>query len=181
MTAPVRPAGFRGELLWELEIAARQITALAEAFPPENYQWRPDPQARSVSEVLVHVAGGNFMLLEFIGIAAPADLYPGIPSSGQERFAGFIRRNDELASVVQGREPAIALLKRSLDALRESFSGASDSELERPLHFFGEDTTVRRVYLRGMAHMHEHMGQLIAYLRFNGIPVPWPDWRPDRR
>ena len=45
----------------------------------------------------------------------------------------------------------------------------------------GEQTTVRRVYLRLLAHADEHMGQMIAYLRFNGIAPPWPDWRPDRR
>jgi hypothetical protein len=40
---------------------------------------------------------------------------------------------------------------------------------------------VRRVYLRLLAHTDEHMGQMIAYLRFNGIVPTWPDWRPDRR
>jgi hypothetical protein len=60
-------------------------------------------------------------------------------------------------------------------------SQTSDAELERGLHFFGEDTTLRRVYLRLLAHAHEHMGQMIAYCRFSGIELPWPDWRPDRR
>jgi hypothetical protein len=25
------------------------------------------------------------------------------------------------------------------------------------------------------------MGQLIGYMRACGMPVPWHDWRPDRR
>jgi len=61
MTA--RIAGFRGEFLWELEIAIRQSVAMAEAIPPEKYDWCPDTKARTVSEVFVHVATGNFMLL----------------------------------------------------------------------------------------------------------------------
>ena len=65
--------------------------------------------------------------------------------------------------------------------MNQSFGQADDAELDRRLHFFGEETTVRRVYLRLLAHAHEHMGQMIAYLRFNGIAPPWPDWRPDRR
>lgn len=179
MTA--RVAGFRGEFLWELEIAARQSVALAEAFPAEKYGWRPDAKARSVSEVFVHVATGNFMLLDAIGVAAPADLYAAVPADGLERFAGLMRRNDELAASVREKDAAVDLLKRSLQAVERSFHQASDAELDRRLHFFGEATTVRRVYLRLLAHTHEHMGQMIAYLRFNGIAPPWPDWRPDRR
>jgi uncharacterized damage-inducible protein DinB len=75
----------------------------------------------------------------------------------------------------------VTLLRRSLDAVRASMERVSDAELDRSLHFFGEDTTVRRLYLRILAHNHEHMGQMIAYLRMNGIGTPWPDWRPDRR
>jgi hypothetical protein len=69
---------------------------MAEAIPAE-YDWRPDTKARSISEVFVHVATGNFMLLDVIGIAAPMDLYANVPASGLERFSGLIRRNDELS------------------------------------------------------------------------------------
>jgi uncharacterized damage-inducible protein DinB len=176
-----RVAGFRGEFLWELEIAIRQSVELAEAIPPARYDWRPDTKARSVSEVFVHVATGNFMLLDVIGVAAPMDFYAQVPADGQERFSGLIRRNDELAARVREKNAVVPLLKRSLQAVNQSFNQASDPELDRRLHFFGEETTVRRVYLRLLAHAHEHMGQMIAYLRFNGIAPPWSDWRPDRR
>ncbi len=48
---------------------------MAEAIPPEKYDWRPDAKARTVSEVFVHIATGNFMLLDVIGVGAPIDLY----------------------------------------------------------------------------------------------------------
>jgi uncharacterized damage-inducible protein DinB len=175
-----RIEGFRGEFLWELEIAERQMVSMAEAIPAGKYDWRPDPKARSVSEVLVHVAAGNFMLLEVVGTAAPVDLYSQLPAQGPERFWGLIQRNDELEKGVRERAVVTDLLKRSLQAVRTSFIGAGDPELDRRLHFLGEETTVRRVYLRLLAHTHEHMGQLVAYLRTNGIPPLWPDWRPDR-
>jgi len=74
-----------------------------------------------------------------------------------------------------------ALLRRSLDAVRAAFTQAPDAELDRLDIFFGERTTVRRVYMRGLTHMHEHMGQLIAYMRAMGMPAPWPDWRESGR
>ena len=140
-----RIAGFRGEFLWELEIAERQIVAIAERVPAEQYDWRPVAQARSFSEVSVHVATGNFMLLDVIGVAAPADLYAQVPADGDARFQGLIRRNDELTASMREKDAVVGLLKRSLQAVSESFTKASDRELNRRRNFFGEETTVRRV------------------------------------
>jgi uncharacterized damage-inducible protein DinB len=181
MTTSSRIPGFRGEFLWELEIAERQIVSIAEAIPDLKYAWRPDEKARSVSEVFIHVATGNFMLLDIVGVSAPQDLYADIPADGHERFVGLIRRNDELADSTREKAVVVDILKRSLQHVTNSIGQSSEAELERQLHFFREQTTVRRVYLRLLAHLHEHMGQMIGYLRFNGIAPPWPDWRPDRR
>lgn len=181
MATVSRIPGCRGEFLWEIEIAERQVLGLAEAFPPEKYDWRPDPKARSVSEVLVHIAAGSFMLLDMIGIPVPADLYQSIPENGQERFLALIKTSDQLEAGVREKPAVINLVRRAFQALRQALTRADDAELECKQHFFYEDTTVRRIYLRLIAHTHEHMGQLIAYLRFNGIAPPWQDWRPDRR
>lgn len=175
-----RIAGFRGEFLWELEISERQMLAIAEGIPAEQYKWRPIAEARSFSEVFVHVATGNFMLLDVVGVAAPVDLYDQLPAEGDRRFQGPIHRNDELVVSMREKDAVVGLLKRSFDTVSKSFAKASDDELNRRLSFFGEETTVRRVYLRLLAHTDEHMGQMIAYLRFNRITPPWPDWRPDR-
>ena len=180
MDPTARMAGFRGEFLWELEIAERQMMAMAEAIPAEKYGWRPDQKARSVSELLVHVAAGTFMLLEAVGLAAPIDLYGQVPPQGQERFWGLIHRNDELEESLR-EKVAVTEMRRSLRAVRNSVAAADDAELDRNVHFFGEQTTIRRVFLRLLAHTHEHMGQTIAYIRTNGMLPPWPDWRPDRR
>ena len=181
MSPNPRIPGFRGEFLWELEIAERQVTAMAGAIPADRYEWRPDSTARSVSEVFVHIAAGTFMLLECAGVTAPADVYARIPADGPERFLGLVRRNDELEKTVREKPDVVALLKRSLVSARQSFEQTDGAELDRRVQFFGEETTVRRVYLRMLAHTHEHMGQMIAYSRVNGIAAPWPDWRPDRR
>lgn len=181
MTEPSRIPGIRGEFLWELDIVTRQSLALAEAFPAEKYDWRPDPKARSVGEVLVHVASGNFMLLDIVGVPVPEDLFGSITSAGADRFKAVMQRNDELVAQTREKSAVIALLHRSLTAASDAITRTLDAELDRGLFFFREKTTVRRVYLRLLVHNHEHMGQLIAYLRSNGIGTPWQDWRPDRQ
>jgi len=121
------------------------------------------------------------MLLEAVGVPVPADFYGQVSGQGQDRIWALVRKNDELEASMLEKGPVVDMLKRSLAAVRESFSQCGDADLDRPLHFFGEDTTVRRVYLRLLAHAHEHMGQMIAYFRCNNLAPPWPDWRPDRR
>jgi hypothetical protein len=66
--------GFHNALLFEFDIAERQLLGLGTAFPADRYGWRPDTTARSVSEVLVHVAAGNFFLLHLAGHTPPQDL-----------------------------------------------------------------------------------------------------------
>jgi hypothetical protein len=38
---------------------------------------------------------------------------------------------------------------------------------------FGNDVSIRTVIFTEMGHLHEHLGQLIAYARVNGIVPPW--------
>jgi len=178
---PERISGFRGEFLWEWDIAERQLLQLANTFHGGDYEWRPGTTARSVSEVVVHVACGTFMLLEMLGTTAPGDLYLDLPEQPTERLWALVRRNDELEHGLRDKEKAVSLLTRALASARETITRADDGDLERSLSFFGERSTVRRVCLRLLAHTHEHMGQLIAYMRMRGMPAPWPDWRPDRR
>ena len=174
-------SGFRAEFQGELEIVKRQLMALAEAIPDEKYDWRPADGARSVSEVLVHVAAGNFMLLDVIGSMPPVHIYGEVAAQGQERMWALVRRNDELLRELRDKASVIKLLRESLDTVDQVFGGASDEALDAPRQFFGADATVRRVYLRLLVHLHEHMGQMIGYTRCMGLPAPWPDWRPDRR
>lgn len=176
-----RIPGFKGEYLWEFDIAEHQLVQLAEAFPADRYGWRPAESARSVSQVVVHVAAGNLMLLGVLGLEAAVDLYGKLETAMAPRMMVMIAKNDSLERSVAEKSDVIALLKRSLDAVRTGFTSAHDTELDRLDVFFGEQTSVRRVYLRALTHMHEHMGQLIGYTRAMGLPAPWPDWRESGR
>ena len=155
--------------------------AMAEAIPQEKYGWRPADNARSLSEVFVHLAVGHLMLLEMAGVPAPEDLYGPASADPQERILQIIRRNDEMEKAIVDKGEITALLRRSLDVARNAFTARDAASLEDARVIFDERSTVRRLYMRLLAHLHEHMGQLIGYVRMNGMKAPWPDWRPDRR
>jgi len=176
---PSRAAGFPGEYLWELDVSRIQLLALADAVPEEKYGWSAAEGARPFSAVLVHIATGNFLLLHMVGAPGAdfADLYGTLDGDELTRFAAMIRKNIELEQKLTGKQGAVGLLRRSFEAVEIAFGALSEEDLAKTGYFFGEQTTVRRVYLRMLAHTHEHMGQAIAYVRGMGIKAPWPDPR----
>src|SRR6266545_6317163 len=69
-----RLTGFRAEFIADLDEVQDKIEKLAAAVRAEKYAWRPAPGIRSVSEVYMHIAGGNYFLPTFVGQQPPADM-----------------------------------------------------------------------------------------------------------
>src|SRR5438093_7353124 len=68
---PAPKTGFRAEFLSDLDDVQKKIVDLAAAMPAEKYNWRPAAGVRSVSEVYMHIAGGNYLLATFVGMKPP--------------------------------------------------------------------------------------------------------------
>lgn len=169
--------GLRREVLQELRYAGKQLRALAEAVPAEDYGWTPAEGARSFAAVLVHVAVGNLLLLDVAGAQAPeaVDLYSGMEGPLLARQWAMARKNRDMEKAVTAKPAVVDLLTRAFAAVESCWTRATEEELWEIENFFGELETRRRLYLRMLAHSHEHMGQLIAYVRAMGYRVPWPD------
>ncbi len=150
-----QPAGLWQGYDGEWGHVSSQLIALAEATPPEKFAWRPAPGVRSTSEVYMHIALANFYLLSVTGPPLPADFKPGLEKS------------------VTAKADVIGWLKRSLEAVRAAHVAATPGDFQRKVKIFGRDATVDGMYLRIIIHANEHMGQLIAYARMNGIVPPW--------
>jgi len=68
------PPGIGKGWLPEFDHAATQLNALAAATPADKFSWRPAPGIRSVSEVYMHVAIGNYFLLSQAGVKVPPEV-----------------------------------------------------------------------------------------------------------
>ncbi len=157
---PARPAtpasGFRADFLVQLDMVGKQIVDLAEAVPADKFGWRPAPGVRSVSEVYMHIVGGNSYIPSFIGVK---------PMPGTER--GMEKTVTDKARVVE-------LLKQSLAHARSAVLATPDADLDKKVKIFGgEEASERAVIMIIGNHLHEHLGQSIAYARANGITPPW--------
>jgi uncharacterized damage-inducible protein DinB len=155
------PMGDPNEGIWkgydgELRYVTRLLVSLAEAIPAEKYGWRPAPGVRSVSEVYMHIAIANYYLLTPMGSKMPAEL---MGKGAEEKIAS--------------KEEVIGWLKRSLDAVKTGRAGLKPEELSKKVTIEGESADVDGMYLRIICHDNEHLGQLIAYARTNGVVPPW--------
>lgn len=170
-------ASFQQEYLAELEIAETQLLALAGAVPEESYGWSPVLGARSFSAVLVHIAVGNLLLLYRAGVRIPPvpNLYGSVEGEPVARVVAIIRKNVAMEGTIVAKSEVVDLLRRSFQAVAEAMEAVTPDDLEVRGNFFGKPEAVRRLYLRMLAHSHEHMGQAIAYVRSMGYKVPWPD------
>jgi uncharacterized damage-inducible protein DinB len=166
-------AGFKNEYIEDYNITARHLLQLAEAIPDAKYAWRPGEGVRSTSEVFVHIATGNFLLLSLTGVKQPAEYFPSTGPAVKDTLQAIFAQMQRLEKTVTSKDQVVKMLRFSLDSVRDHFSSASPGDLDKPVDFFGEKSTVRRVYMRIIAHVNEHYGQSIAYARINGIAPPW--------
>ena len=146
------PTGFRAEFIANLDDVEKKLVTLAESTPADKFTWRPSKDVRSISEVYTHIAGSNYFLASFLGVDAPG-------------------MDGDLEKTVTKKAEVIAELKRSFAHLRKA--SASVRDLETPVKMFGNQTTSRGVLVTVISHLHEHLGQSIAYARMNGVIPPW--------
>jgi uncharacterized damage-inducible protein DinB len=144
--------GYDGE--WRY--VSRLLVSLADSIPADKYAWRPAPGVRSVSEVLMHIAQSNYYLLSATGPKMPHEL-----------------ERSDIEKTIVSKPEVIAYLRRSLDAVRTARAQLKPGDLQRKVLIEGETVTADGMYLRIICHDNEHMGQLIAYARDNGIVPPW--------
>ncbi|MCG6954478.1 MAG: DinB family protein [Gemmatimonadetes bacterium] len=127
------------------------ITASAEQMPEDKYSFRPTPEVRTFGEIIGHVADSQY------GFCAPVrgEKAPTMPSA------------EKLTSKAE-------LVKAVKDAFAycDAAYGIPASKLNDALTFFGQPHTKLSVLAFNMAHDFEHYGNLVTYMRINGMVPP---------
>lgn len=113
----------------------------------------------------MHVATINFAFPLFAGHEAPAST--GLTMETLPTAA------PAMESSLQAKTEIVPQLRASFEHLRGAIESTSDSDLERRITVFGSPGTPRALWIRHVGHLHEHLGQLIAYGRTNGVVPPW--------
>ena len=157
-------SGVRAELLGDLDILEEKYTSLAEATTA-HYAWRPAEGVRSVSEVFMHIAGANLYIPTIFGVDAPE----GMEVASLEEAFG---RMQEMEKVTEPAE-VMERLSAGIAHARHAIVSVPDTELDTEIMLFGQPATKRTGLILLVSHMHEHLGQAVAYARMNGVVPPW--------
>ena len=64
-------------------------------------------------------------------------------------------------------------LKGSFAHMEAGLKAMTPEQMDTPAEFFGLKTTRRGAYVLLLTHVHEQLGQAIAYARVNKITPPW--------
>lgn len=148
---------FQKETSGSLTYVSGQVMQLAQAIPAEKYAWTPQAGVRSVAEVCAHIISANY----FFGSKLGAKIPDGV-------------KMETLEKDLKTKEAITAELKRSYEMMIGAIKNTSDAALPNKVEFpFPGEFTNMSAILISLGHSNEHLGQLIAYARTNGITPPW--------
>lgn len=156
VATPLRAQDMKQAIINDIEGVAEKIVGLAETVPVDKYTWRPADDVRSIGEVYMHFVSANYFFPTLIGFEAPADTPAAWRSGNAENLT---------------RAQAVEAINASFEHLYASIRQIDD--LDAPVNLFGDQTNVRQYLVVMATHLHEHLGQSIAYARTNGIVPPW--------
>lgn len=160
--API-PKTIADSIAGPLKSVERQLLSVAEAMPEAKYSFIPTAgkfdDARSFGEQIKHVACAQFAFFnEIEGKTPPADCEKGGPSKAATK--------PEL----------IQYLRDSFDYSNKVIDMVNQNPLARVEGHYAGPSTRLGIAVTAVWHITDHYGQLVEYLRMNGI-VPPPTQR----
>ena len=154
-------AEVRRHFVADLDTLQARFVALAEAIPEDKYAWRPAPGVRSIGEAFMHAASEYYTFAP-AAYGAPRSPLIGRGAEAFRKFESTSTKPEVLRHLREG--PAYA---------RQALGALEPSQIAGTRKLFGGDHTIVETSFAVTADLHEHLGQLIAYARMNGVKPPW--------
>jgi uncharacterized damage-inducible protein DinB len=140
----------------------RDFVPAAEAMPEDKYSFAPTngefKGVRTFAEEIKHVAATNYLVASLIlGEKSPADV------------------NDEKGpDSVKSKAEILKYLKDSYAYAHKAVATITEANVVEPIPSFDGKSTTTRLSLAMLFawHGYDHYGQMVEYLRMNGIVPP---------
>lgn len=136
--------------LWE-QLSGWFTTAAAET-PESLYAFRPTSEVRSFGQLVGHVAGAQYLIC---GAAM------GEPP----------KKENDIEKTKTAKADLVAALKASNEYCAKAYT-QSDKDAQGQTKLFGETQTRLYALTLNATHDGEHYGNMVVYLRLNGIVPP---------
>ncbi|HET9362267.1 MAG TPA: DinB family protein [Vicinamibacterales bacterium] len=130
------------------------LIGVAEAMPEDKFGAKPTPAQESFGQRLMHVANIDLKLVSTLGGKTPAPMVNPKAASKAEIVAALRQVSDYGSAVLK------------------EFNDQQLAERVTSMPFLGPTASRLRVIYFAMTHSQDIYGQLVVYLRLNGITPP---------
>lgn len=148
---------FINDYLERLENSRKYLILVAETMPEDKYNFRASPESMTFAENLMH-----------IGYAI--DWHSQSLLGGRE---SRVWKTDTVFKVAnKSKENLIATIDKTFDETITLIKQFDPAQLDDELDYFGLNRTKRQIFLLLADHVTHHRGQMLVYLRLNGLVPP---------
>jgi hypothetical protein len=138
----------------------REVVDAAGAMPEEKYRFAPTvgefANVRTFAEQVKHLAANNYRMAAY--------MLDQTPTPDQESEVG--------PESVRSKAQIMDYLRGSFAALHQAVAGITRENMLEPLHTPLKQKTRLQLAVDVVAHSYDHYGQMVEYLRMNGIVPP---------
>jgi uncharacterized damage-inducible protein DinB len=157
-TTPVNSVLDMAEFVHDWQISKQFTLDVANAMPADLYNFKPNPEAMTFGEQMIHIAGANvFRFNQITGIKPPFPFDPAKPPAAD-------------------KENVLKLLDQSFDYVIEALPKITPEQLQRTWHLPSwkgrNDPDGRAMIMNMFVHTAHHRAQCDVYLRAKGIKPP---------
>ncbi len=150
------------EAIESWQFAREGVLAEADVIPDEAYDFRPHPEAKSVHEILLHVAEAGLMMAGEL-TNPDGDFTREVDGGFLAHYAGHLPRDPD-PSELRG------LLESTFDEGVAKFRDAGEVQILQTIRRFDGQSWTRLAWMHhGIAHEEYHRGQLATYARALGL------------
>ena len=143
-----------GDLQSDLDRTRELILNLVEAMPEDKFGFKPTPAQRSFAESAMHIVQVDAFLFAALGPKTPA---PAINMKASTKA------------------DILTALRQSYDWQAAALKEFTDQQLVAritPPAFLGSSASRVKVFYYDLQHTQDTYGQLVVYLRLNGVTPP---------
>lgn len=152
LKATVAQCDVLGPLKAQWDSTRDMILKILEVVPEDKYDFKPTPEVRSFREQFLHIVGENYLFMGFITGEKPGD---------PKRF-------DNLKTRTEIRKA----LMDSYDYGSKALAGLTEQTAAESVTAFGHPMQRWAVAMLNIVDNMDHYGNLVVYMRLNGIVPP---------
>ena len=148
---------FIKEYLERLEKSKEYLILVAKTMPEDKYEFKATPESMSFAENLMHIGWAmDWHSQSLIG----------------GRKARDWNTDTELKVDNKTKQEMIEKINETFDKTIKFISNFDINGLDERLDYFGADRTKRQILLLLADHITHHRGQMLVYMRLNGLKPP---------